>query len=316
MRVLVTGATGFVGGHLCQEFLHSGHQVVAMVRRESQWLAKLGVKQVIAHLEDPDSLQSALTEAGKVETLVHNAGLVRAKSLDHYWEVNAIGTFNLLEAVKSAGTLSGQVIYISSLAAAGPGRLVREEDKPRPITPYGTSKLYGERFLKASGIPGLILRPPVIYGPRDRALLGFFKLVKLGWVPNWQRHYSLCFVRDLARACVASAEAGLANETIFVAQGEFSFHHLCQVAGKILNKEPKAITLPQFLIGAAGAVGGLCRCLFNVAPLLSPEKAREMREPAWSCSTEQYENMGLPPHSPLEEGFEETIAWYKEQGWL
>ena len=316
MRVLITGATGFVGRHLCQAFVEAKHQVVALVRRESEGLSALGVKQVKGHLENKDSLQQAFSEAGEVEVLVHNAGLVRAKSLDHYWKVNAIGTFNLLEAVKTNGLSPRQVIYISSLAAAGPGRLVKEEDEPRPLTPYGESKLYGERFVKTSGIPYLIFRPPVIYGPRDRALLGFFKLVKLGVVPKWQRHYSLCFVKDLARACVEGAERGITGETVFVAQGEFTFLELADKAGEILGKRPKRVPLPQGIIRVVGIAGGLARCLFRMAPLLSPEKAQEMRQPAWSCSTERYHQLKLPQPASLEEGFRETLEWYQKEGWL
>ena len=316
MRVLVTGATGFVGRHLCEAFLEAGHQVVALARRESEDLERLGMKLVTAHLEDKESLKTALEEAGEVESVIHNAGLIRAKSLDHYWEVNAIGTFNLLQAMEEIELKPNLLVYISSLAAAGPGRLVKEEDRPHPITPYGASKLYGEVFVKRGEIPHLVLRPPVIYGPRDKALLGFFRLVKLGVVPNWERFYSLCFVKDLAKACVVAAERGLSNETLFVAQGEFTFSELCRAAGRLMGRNPKAVPLPQALLSAVGAVGGLGRCLFGMAPMLSPEKAREMRQPAWSCSTERYRALGLPEPVPLNDGFEETIRWYRDKGLL
>jgi nucleoside-diphosphate-sugar epimerase len=316
MRVLVTGATGFVGRHLCEAFLEAGHQGVALVRRESEELERLGIKMVTAHLEEKESLKKILEDAGEVETAIHNAGLIRAKSLVHYWEVNAIGTFNLLEAMEESGRKPKLLVYISSLAAAGPGRLVKEEERPHPITPYGASKLYGEIFVKKGEIPHLVLRPPVIYGPRDKALLGFFRLVKLGVVPNWERFYSLCFVKDLARVCVAAAERGLSNETLFVAQGEFTFSELCRAAGRLMGKNPKAVPLPQVLVSAIGAVGGLGRCLFGTAPMLSPEKAREMRQPAWSCSTERYQALGLPEPVSMEVGFAETIRWYQQIGLL
>ena len=316
MRVLVTGATGFVGWHLCRGFLEAGHQVVGMVRRESEELSSIGVQQVLAELEKPASLREAIRKAGVVDTLIHNAGLTRARGLEEYWQVNAIGTFNLMQALRETSMEPGQLIYIGSLAAAGPGRLVDEEREPHPLTPYGASKLYGERFVESSGIPCLILRPPVIYGPRDRALLTFFKMVKLGVVPRWERHYSLCFVRDLSAACVAAAENRIVNRTVFVAQGEFTFAEMVEKAGSLLGKQPRAIPLPETLISLAGACGGIARCLFRKAPLISPEKAREMREPAWSCSTKLYQELELPEPTSLEDGFRETVEWYREEGWL
>ena len=316
MKVLITGATGFVGGHLCQAFTEAGHSVVAMVREPSEELSSLGVKQVTAFLENPSTLKKALKEAEEPEVIIHNAGLVKAKSLDGYWQVNAIGTFNLLHAIEETDRRPRLLIYISSLAAAGPGRLVREEDEPKPLTPYGASKLYGERFIVASKLPYLIFRPPVIYGPKDKALLPLFRLIKLGFVPRWERHYSLCFVKDLAKACVAGAERALENHTIFVAQGEFSFSEIADTAGEILGKRPRMVPLPQAAINLVGAFGGIARCLFRKAPMLSPEKAKEMKEPAWSCATEIYQKLGLPAAISLEEGFKETINWYREKGLL
>ncbi len=316
MRVLVTGATGFVGWHLCRAFLEAGHQVVAMVRRESEELTSMGVQQVLGELENPQSLESAIKNAGAVDTLIHNAGLVRARSLDEYWHVNAIGTFNLVQALKDCGLEPSQLIYISSVAAVGPGRLLDENQEPHPLTPYGASKLYGERFVNASGIPHLIFRPPVIYGPRDKALLTFFKMVKLGFAPKWERHYSLCFVRDLTAACVAAAERGLVNKTVFVSQGEFTLKELVDKAGSLLGKRPRRVPLPEGAISLVGIFGGLARCLFRMAPMLSPEKAKEMKQPAWSCSTKLYNELELPGPTCLEEGFRKTVQWYKEKGML
>src|SRR5437773_2743613 len=179
-RVAVTGATGFIGRHLVADLVNRGVDVRAIVRPRSAHAAPRGAAIVQADL-DAAALSAAF--AG-VDAVVHLAAVVATTREHEYVTVNVGGTRAVAAAALAAGA---RLIYVSSLAAAGsapPGAPRREEDPPQPLTPYGHSKLEGERHLAAiEGLRYTILRPSVVYGPGDRALLPLFRFARRGLLP-------------------------------------------------------------------------------------------------------------------------------------
>ena len=182
MKVLVTGASGFLGSHIAEALVKDGHDIRVLVRETSdrRFLAGFPHEEAIGDVTHPASLPPAL--AG-VAAVVHAAGLVKARSPEEFDAVNAKGTANLLAALDEAAPGLRRFVYVSSLAAHGPsedGRPRPPDAPPLPITAYGRSKLKGEELVRAwrGSTRAVIIRPPVIYGPRDSQLLPFFRLAR------------------------------------------------------------------------------------------------------------------------------------------
>ena len=211
MKAFVTGATGFVGSHLAAALVERGDTVVCLARRPEQaaFIASLGALVAPGALEDGAALSAALSDA---EVVYHVAGLTAAPSEQAFLEVNEAGTRRLIEAAHRAAPHLQRFVYVSSIAAVGPaprgGRLA--EDAPcRPVTAYGRSKLAGEAVVRRSpALPWSIVRPGVVYGPRDRELLRLFRITRLGFAPVFglgHQQVSIVHVVDLAEAIVRAA---------------------------------------------------------------------------------------------------------------
>ncbi len=189
MRILVTGATGFFGSHIAEQLAREGHTMRVLVRRTSDrsFLRGLECEEALGDVTQPETLSAAVEG---VEAVVHAAGLVKARSAQEFQAVNAQGTSNLLSALDSISHLR-RFVYISSLAAHGPsedGRPRPLDAPPNPVTAYGRSKLRAEELVRSwagDGRSAAIIRPPVIYGPRDRELLPFFRLTRRRLAPLW-----------------------------------------------------------------------------------------------------------------------------------
>src|SRR5512139_1412868 len=210
MRALVTGGTGFIGSHLAEFLIREGHEVTCLVRDTTKpgYLEGLPVTMVRGDCTDRDSLTGAVRSA---DYIFHLAGLTKARREHEFYEVNVKGTENVVRAAQERNAGLKRFVHLSSLAAVGPsstGRPLAEDCEHRPVSAYGRSKSEAEQVVygKRNDMPVTILRPPAVYGPRDRDLLLFFKLVNTGFVPHWGKsYYSFVYVEDLVRALVLSA---------------------------------------------------------------------------------------------------------------
>ncbi|UCG38906.1 MAG: NAD-dependent epimerase/dehydratase family protein, partial [bacterium] len=218
----VTGGTGFIGSHLVDLLLENGCEVRCLVRNRGKlgWLLGKPVTVFEGDLGSHGVLRSG---ASGVDAVFHLAGLTAAASREQYRLVNAGGCGNLARASLEADEPPGVFVYVSSLAAVGPSyndTAVEESRAPHPVTEYGRSKLEGERVLAGMGpLPLVVVRPPAVYGPRDREILPLFRLAARGFLPifNPAARISMVHVRDLVKGILASAEGGRAGETYFLA---------------------------------------------------------------------------------------------------
>ena len=330
MKALVTGATGFVGSTLCEELLRRGVETYALMRKTSS-LANLGaasVKPVHGDLRSPEGLEKAVAEA---DVIFHVAGVVAALSRDDFFASNATGTRNLLEAVARRPVRPKRFVYVSSLAAAGPSTPEREAcegDECRPVSDYGASKLGGERAVLEykEKFPVAIVRPPAVYGPRDKGVMTFFQAVNKGILPLLglkspdPRRYSFVHVDDLVQAIVlAGTVEGVGSGEIFYAAGEgvYSWEEAMRLIAKGMNKKAIPLRLPiPVMKVAAAACTGISKVSGNALPF-SLDKIKEIEAAAWSCSNEKAKRqLGFKPYWSLEKGFEHTAKWYRENGWL
>jgi dihydroflavonol-4-reductase len=321
---LVTGATGFAGSHAMDALLAAGWRVRIPVRSASsrRWIPPAGVEALPADFRDDASLARLVAGARWV---FHFGGVTRALRPEGFFEVNTDGTIRLYKAAQAAGGVE-LFLFCSSLAASGPApaldRPRRESDPPAPITAYGRSKLDAETWLNANRAQGmrlLLVRPPAIYGPRDTAILMFFKWVRRGIVPLLSARdgrLSIVEVRDLAGACRFLAESG-ADGTFHVSDGGFyAWEKLGEVAARAMGRHPWRLRIPSMCVKLVGSAGGLLGRITERVPVINPDKARDLIQPFWICAIDRLRAAGYTPQMPLERGFAETIAWYRREGWL
>jgi nucleoside-diphosphate-sugar epimerase len=323
LKAALTGATGFVGSHLREALLEHGYAVRCLVRSPPRAAAPHtsgSCSAVIGDLFERGALARLLEGS---DVVFHVAGAVAARAEADYLAVNAEATALVGEQARAAGV--ARFVYVSSLAAAGPnapGHPADEALEPRPLTAYGRSKLAGERVVRGCGLPFTIVRPPAVYGPRDRQFLRLFRLARLGIVPllgDGLQELSLVHARDLAEALVAAAASeSAAGGTYNAAHPEpTTQRELAREVGRAVGRRALAVRLPGALVRAAlGAASGLAS-LGGRATLLNPDKAAELLAPAWTCRSEALErDAGWRARIPLAEGLRQTAEWYRGAGWL
>lgn len=324
MKVAVTGATGFVGSHLVEALLARGDGVSCLVRRpdQAEALARSGVRLVPGSLEDDGALR---TLAEGAEVLYHVAGAVTAagggnNKLEH---VNLNGTEAVVRAAAAASV--PRLIHVSSLAASGPavrGVPLGDTTQCQPVTDYGRSKLQGEAAVRAGGIPFTIIRPPAVYGPRDRQFLAAFRMVRRGVAPvlgDGRQELSLIHVRDLAHALIAAAASPqAAGRTYHAAHPEIvTQRELIGGIAEALGRRVWLVAIPRPAVIAILHVVGAAADLVGARTVLRPGKTPELLAPAWTCAARSLSSdTGWSAQTSLAQGLAETARWYREAGWL
>ena len=318
-HVAITGATGFVGSHLLERL---GDREVAVLVRDRAKATALGrdaLRIVRGAVGDEAALDALVAGA---DVVFHVAGLVAARSEEEFLSVNRDGTAAVARACRRAGVR--RLVYVSSLAVTGPsegGRPVHDGTWPRPVTPYGRSKLAGEDAVRASGLEHVIVRPPVVYGRRDRQLLRLFRLARRGVVPligDGSQALSLVHVSDLADALIAAATRGAAGATYHAAHRETTTQReLALAIGRAVGREPLVVRLPTPIVRAGLAISGMAAYLTGKPSLLDPAKAPEFLAAGWTCTAEGLaHDAEWQARIPLAEGLAATAAWYTDAGWL
>lgn len=319
----VTGGTGFIGSHLVDLLIGQGREVRCLVRDPSRlgWLE--GKPVIIRHgdLDSSDSLREGISGA---DAVFHLAGAIAAGSREEYRRVNAEGCRKLGEAALECRTPPRVFTYVSSQAAAGPsqpGEAVDESTPPSPVTDYGRSKLEGERILAGmEGLPLIILRPPAVYGPRDREILIFFRLANAGLFPvvNGKAAISLIHVADLVRGIVMAGEKGRIGGTYFLANDEPIMNaDLPALLAAALGRRVRSIRVPGFALKAAAAISEAGGRLAGRVPVFNRDKVKELTAPGWVCSTEAaLEDLSFRAEIDLPRGLKETAEWYRKGSWL
>ena len=327
MKVLVTGATGFLGGHVAERLAARGDTVRALVRKTSntKHLQSLtGVELFEGSVEQAGRLGDAV--AG-VDAIVHCAGIVKARSGDEFFMVNVGGTSNLVDAARKRGKSLRRFVHVSSLEAAGPsddGAPI-PVDQENPVTAYGRSKLAAEKVVLAAkdDIAVTLLRPGAIYGPRDGEILEMFKSIQTGLLPlvgDGSAKGVWIYATDCADVCIRAIEADVPSGSVYFVDdgcGPLALRQMLADAERALGKRAlvrASLPVPVFMTIARG-VETLGR-LRGKAVMLTREKASMLLQD-WICSSEATRaELHWQPQVPWNEGVVKAVAWYRENRWL
>lgn len=301
-RIAVTGASGFIGRHLVAHLAARGDQVVP-VRRPFE----------------PSTLLETLHGA---DAVVHLAGVVSALREQDYFVANVDGTRAVAAAARTAGI---PLIHISSLAAAGPAspRAPRSEDEANaPINAYGRSKLGGEREVAAlDGLRWTILRPGVVYGPGDRALLPVFRLAARGFLPLVGRAdaaYTFIHIADLLRVITAAVDTPAAGDILFAGHPQpVTTRALLEGVRDAAGVRAAIVPIPLGVTRLAALAGDAAGALLGRRTVINSRRYAELASEGFVCRVDRLrDRLGVVARMDLRDGLADACAWYRNEGWL
>ena len=331
-KVLVTGASGFIGSFIVEEGLKQGYEVWAAVRGSSsrQYLRDERIRFIELDLSSQARLVEQL-QGQSFDYVVHAAGVTKCKDKQDFFRVNTDGTRNLLGALIQLAMPVKRLIYLSSLSIFGP---IREEqpyqeildtDTPQPNTAYGESKLQAEKALKEmteGKIPTIILRPTGVYGPREKDYFLMAKSIKghvdfsVGWK---QQDITFVYVRDVVQAVYLAFTKGTSGKAYFLSDGEV---YQSSAFSDLIIREMGypwclRVKAPLWVLRVATFFGEWLGRLTGKVTALNNDKYHILSQRNWRCDiTPARRELGYDPQWQLERGVKETINWYQQEGWL
>lgn len=347
VKVLITGASGFIGSFLCEEGLRRGVQVWAGVRGTSsrRWLQSEWLNVQVLDIDDPEKLGRQLEQFkalhGRWDFVIHAAGVTKCKDTADFDRVNCQGTMNLVEQLRAQDMVPRLFIFLSSLSVLGPIREPRDghtsypplpaNETPQPNTAYGRSKARAEAFLQGLGeaFPHVILRPTGVYGPREKDYFLMAKSIRrrVDFAVGHQKQLlTFVYVRDVVGAAYAAIERWLEGRKAEV-QGQV--FHLSD--GRIYDSRAFSdciqqelgighvlhVRAPLWLLRTVCAVAQWWASLRGTSSTLNADKCRILSQRNWNCDIAPLvSQLGYTPQWPIAEGVRETIAWYIENKWL
>lgn len=339
MKILVTGASGFIGSFLCEEGMKRGMETWAGMRTHSshRWLTDKRLKFATLDMTDAERLKEQLAgykeQIGKWNVIIHAAGATKCLKREDFDLHNFQCTKNLVNTLQDLDMMPEQFLYVSSLSVLGP---IREEqnadgtyndmvasDTPKPNTAYGESKVKSEEFLR--GIQGVtIFRPTGVYGPREKDYFMMAKSIKqhIDFAVGYKKQViTFVYVRDLVGAIFASIDkADVANgKTYLVSDGHnYDSRAFSDLIQKELGiKHVLHIKAPLWLLWLISTVAEGFSKVTHKPSTLNGDKYRIMCQRNWQCDISPLKkDFGFVPEWPLERGVKECMDWYKDNKWI
>lgn len=337
-RILVTGATGFIGSFIVEEALNKGMEVWAAVRKTSslEYLRDSRIHRIELNLSSEDDLKNQLKDH-PFDYVVHAAGVTKCIHQEDFYRINTEGTKNLVNAIRTLKMPLKRFVYLSSLSIFGPIREqqpyqeITEADTPQPNTAYGKSKLLAEKFLDGINeslkadeepFPYVILRPTGVYGPREKDYFLMAKSIKghsdfsVGYK---QQDITFVYVQDVVQAVFLAIDYGKTGRKYFLSDGQVyqssTFSNLIhQALGRPWWIRIKA---PIWILRVVTFFGEHIGRMTGKITALNNDKYHILKQRNWRCDIQPaIDELGYHPEYPLELGVPLTIRWYKENKWL
>jgi nucleoside-diphosphate-sugar epimerase len=329
MKILITGASGFIGSFIVEEALRRGMDTWAAVRKSSSrsFLQDGRIHVIELNLSSEEQLTAQLKNH-QFDYVVHAAGVTKCLHREDFFRVNTEGTQHLVRALQSTQHALQRFVYISSLSIMGaireqqPYQEIREDDMPQPNTAYGLSKLAAEQWLSEQRIPYVILRPTGVYGPRERDYFMMAKSIKAhtDFAVGFRRQdITFVYVTDVVQAVFLACEKGVTGRRYFLSDGDV---YQSSTFSDLLRKELGnpwwiRITAPIWLLRVITFCGEYIGRLTGKVTALNNDKYYIMRQRNWRCDIEPARReLGYEPQVKLAEGVRRSIQWYKENKWL
>ena len=333
-KILITGASGFVGSFLIEEGLRRQMLTWAGIRKTStrQYLQDERIRFVELDFIHLDALNRQLSAHKKVhggwDYIVHCAGITKCRRTEDFERVNHIGTKNFVDALQALDMVPKKFIYISTLGVFGPihekdYRPIRENDEPQPDTAYGRSKLESEHVIASrKGWPYIIFRPTGIYGPREKDYFLMVKAIKnhVDFSVGFKKQLiTFVYVKDLVQAIYKAVEKKVVRRTYCLTDGHV---YTGRSFSDYLRKElgnPWVIRIksPLFVLKAISWLAEFAASCLGKVSTLNRDKYKIMKQRNWQCDiTPAATELGYTPEYPLERGVKEIVSWYKEEGWI
>jgi nucleoside-diphosphate-sugar epimerase len=325
-HILVTGATGFAGGHLCERLSKEGHSVRAFVRDPSRGaeLARWDVDIAIGDLRDRESVEQAVEG---IDLVYHLAAVFRSENVwrQEMWETNVQGTENLLEASVKAGVQ--RFIHCSTVGVHGDiKKPPANEDTPYgPGDHYQESKTEAERVVRqymAEGrLPIVVFRPGGIYGPRDTRFLKLIKAIKRGrfiMLGRGKVLYQMIYIDDLINGILRCGmeEQAIGNVYILTGEEAVTLNQLVQVIGEAVGVSVSNLHFPVAPVYLAGFLCELLCKPFGLNPPLYRRRVDFFRKSRSFDISKARRELRFQPGMTLRAGMQHTVDWYRQEKWL
>ena len=331
MKILITGASGFIGSFIVEEALNQGFETWAAVRKSSskEYLQDKRIHFIELNLSSKEQLVGQLRDH-QFDYVVHAAGVTKCLNKADFRRINTEGTKNLVEALLEVGMPLKRFVFISSLSVFGaireqqPYEEIRETDTPQPNTAYGRSKLEAEQYLESVGsrIPYIILRPTGVYGPREKDYFMMAKSIQQhsDFAVGYKRQdITFVYVQDVVQAVFLACEKGQTGRKYFLSDGEV---YQSTTFSDLIREELGhpwwiRIKAPIWVLRIVTWVGDKWGHLTGKISALNNDKYHILKQRNWRCDiTPARKELGYEPRYQLKEGTRLTIKWYKENGWL
>lgn len=335
MKILITGASGFIGSFLVEQGVAAGFEVWAGMRLSSskRFLPQSGVQYVELDFSLPEKLRSQLAlfkqQHGAWDYIIHAAGLTKCLDKKDFFRINKEGTEHFVDALDELGMQPRKFVYLSSLSVFGPVREsmpytpISASDEPCPNTAYGKSKYLAEKYIMENAkFPYIIMRPTGVYGPREKDYFQMAASIKkhvdfaVGYKPQV---ITFIYVKDLVKAIYMSIESSVENRCYFVSEpvgyNSRAFSDLIQK--ELAIKRVLHIKAPVWLLKVISLCAEWLSHITKKPSTLNGDKFKIMKQRNWLCDTSPIEKeLGFVVDYPLDKGVRETIEWYKKEKWL
>ena len=329
MKILITGASGFIGSFIVEEALKRGFETWAAVRKSSsrEWLKDERIHFIELNLSSKAQLVEQL-RGMDFDYVVHAAGVTKCLNKADFHRINTEGTKNLAEALLEVKMPLNRFVFVSSLSIFGaikeqePYEEIRESDTPQPNTEYGRSKLEAEQFLATTTLPYIILRPTGVYGPREKDYFIMAKSIKghSDFAVGYKRQdITFVYVKDVVQAVFLALDKGENGRQYFLSDGEV--YQSTTFSDLIYEELGRPwwirITAPVWVLRIVTFFGEYIGRMTGKVTALNNDKYNILKQRNWRCDIQPaIDELGYQPTVKLEQGVNETIQWYKDHGWL